>query len=160
MPGSLGFIISTNRRGVPAGDRIAESCRGGTGRRRLKRATVSLPSVFFEAPGESGRFTSWNASVKMQLSAGNVVLLAGHSPIRLSFVGGHALVIPEGEEGLTNKFNFFTASASSQAAAYATVRYPRVYPGIDVVFHSGRRWLKSEFQARPWSKSRVHSVAL
>ncbi len=123
---------------VEAGPAVAAQSRG-----------VSLPSVFFEAPGEVGRFTSWNAPVKMQLSAGNVVFLAGHSPIRLAFVGGHELVSPEGEDGLSNKFNFFRANAVSQAAAYTTVRYPRIYPGIDVVFHSGRESLKSEFQAGP-----------
>ena len=109
-------------------------------------AGVKLPSVFFEAPGEPGRFASWNDPVKMRLSAGNIVVLAGDSRVRLSFVGGHELVKPQGEERLANKFHFLTASLRSQAEAFTAVRYPGIYPGIDVVFHTGSEFLKSEFQ--------------
>lgn len=107
---------------------------------------VRLPSVFFEAPGDSGRFASWNDPIKMQLSTGDVEFLAGDSPIRLSFVGGNDLVEPRGEERLANDFHFFTASVRSSAAAFKSVRYPQIYPGVDVVFHSGSEFVKSEFQ--------------
>ena len=107
---------------------------------------VRLPSVFIEAPGDSGRFASWNDPIRMQLSVGDVEFLAGVSPIRLSFVGGNDLVEPRGEERLANDFHFFTASVRSGAAAFKSVRYPQVYPGIDVVFHSGSEFVKSEFQ--------------
>ena len=145
VPGRLGLTIGRIGLAGPLLTALAGSI-GAVPASAAEATRVSLPSVFFEAPGESGRFASWNDPIKMQLSPGNIEFLVGDSPVRLIFTGGQTLVKPRGEERLANEFQFFQASLASRAAAFTSVRYPQIYPGIDVVFHSGSEFLKSEFQ--------------
>ncbi len=72
-------------------------------------------------------------------------------PARLRLVGGGE-VAPRGEEEAPYVLNYLLGPSSAwrtQVPVYAGVRYPGVYPGIDLIFHGRRGELEFDFEVAP-----------
>ncbi|MEX2593766.1 MAG: hypothetical protein WD426_13415 [Anditalea sp.] len=70
--------------------------------------------------------------------------------IDLHFLGAK-LEKPEGEAVQQSKYQYFSPVVPDGAEAnlYGRIRYNNVYPGIDLVFHSSKGYLKYDFEVSP-----------
>ncbi len=63
----------------------------------------------------------------------------------------------EGEDRLPSRFNFLVGNDKklwrSGVAAYASVRYRDLYPGVDLLVHDGERGLQYDLEFRPGADS-------
>ena len=86
---------------------------------------------------------------------GLTIFLQGESQgwvVKVDFPGGRSDLQPRGEERQSAIFSHFTnrkADWKVGLATYAAVRYPDVWPGIDLVYQGSTRELKYEFVVKP-----------
>jgi hypothetical protein len=71
--------------------------------------------------------------------------------VRCGFGGGARAVEPEGEVRARTRYSFFGGPRSTwgECAAFSSLRYRRVWPGIDVVCRADAREFKYEFHLQP-----------
>ena len=73
--------------------------------------------------------------------------------VRMSLAGAHPSPRIAGEELLPGTVNYFqrgvTQRQVNQAPTYAQVKYEKVYPGVDVVYHGRQRQLEYDFVVAP-----------
>jgi hypothetical protein len=77
---------------------------------------------------------------------------ADAAPVRLSFVGAHDRTLPLGEAELPSRSHYLIGRDPGRwhtnVRHYERVRYPGLYPGIDLVYHGGHR-LEFDLVVRP-----------
>jgi hypothetical protein len=118
--------------------------------------TVSMPLLYVgvedraahnlryqvRAPGLAAQFTEYGA-----------MLSAGANQVQMEFVGGSRSSSIEPFDLVTASVNFLIGDDPSKWVAglsgYRGIRYREVYPGIDAVFSSAGRRLKSDFVVAP-----------
>ncbi|OFX21373.1 MAG: hypothetical protein A2V77_07865 [Anaeromyxobacter sp. RBG_16_69_14] len=73
--------------------------------------------------------------------------------VRMRLVGGAAAARPVGLEALPGTANYFLGDDPSRwrtdVPTYAKVKFPDVYPGVDLVFHGKQRQLEYDFVVAP-----------
>src|SRR5712692_9220210 len=72
--------------------------------------------------------------------------------VKLDFVGANPNVRPQGESKTQAVFSYFKGQPSQWQAgvsSYAQLRYPDLWPGIDLVYSGQANQLKYEFVVRP-----------
>ncbi|HEX7176663.1 MAG TPA: SBBP repeat-containing protein [Pyrinomonadaceae bacterium] len=82
--------------------------------------------------------------------------------LRMKLVGADARASVEGAEELAGRVNYFNgndpAKWRTDVPTFGRVRYPEVYPGIDVVYYGNQRQLEYDFVVAPGVDAR--SIAL
>jgi hypothetical protein len=78
--------------------------------------------------------------------------------IRMQLAGANPLAEPVGIDPLPGTANYFIGNDSSQwhsnVPTYSKVRYPSVYPGIDLVYYGSQRQLEYDFVIAPGASPR------
>lgn len=78
--------------------------------------------------------------------------------VRMQLAGASNKVEPVGEERLPGTVNHFIgkdpANWRSNIPTYAKVRYPSIYPGIDLVYYGNQRQIEFDFVVAPSGDSR------
>ena len=73
--------------------------------------------------------------------------------LRMAFVDANPRPRLEGREELSGKANYFVGNDSStwrtNVPTYAKIRYPNLYPGIDLIYYGSQRELEYDFVVRP-----------
>jgi uncharacterized protein (TIGR03437 family) len=74
--------------------------------------------------------------------------------VRMRLAGaGRTPVAPAGEEQLPGTANYFTGNDPAKwhtgVPTYAKVRYPSVYPGVDLIYYGNQRQLEYDFLVAP-----------
>jgi hypothetical protein len=89
---------------------------------------------------------------------GAVVRSAGHRDVRVTFAGGTGTTTPVGEAATTGVVNYLVGNDPARwhtnIATFARVRYPAVYPGIDVVYHASKGELEYDVVVGPGADPR------
>jgi len=84
---------------------------------------------------------------------------AGCEIVRMQLMGASLKTEPAGEEGLPGTVSYFMGSDPARwrtgIPTYAKVRYPDVYPGIDLVYSGSRRQLEFDFVVAPHADPRA-----
>ncbi len=73
-------------------------------------------------------------------------------PLRIRWAGAREAVRPVGAEALPGVSHYFSGAAGAgprSVPGYAKVRYPEVYPGIDLIFHSTPQHVEYDFVLAP-----------
>src|SRR4029077_14993109 len=77
----------------------------------------------------------------------------GLDAIRMRLSGAHRPTRADGEDELSGKVNYFIGNNPSTQRAnistYAKVRYPHVYPGIDLVYYGSQQALEYDLIVAP-----------
>lgn len=115
----------------------------------------------FEANGgqlaSEVRFRASARGVQVELHAGGVVVAsggdAGPSAVRIELLGADADACPAGEAPLGHRTNYLRGADPrgwvKGVRHYARVRYERVLPGTDLVWHATEDRLKYELELAP-----------
>jgi hypothetical protein len=73
--------------------------------------------------------------------------------IRLQLLGAHSVSAPSAEQALPGKVNYFIGNDPSKwrtnVPTYGKVRYPAVYPGVDLVYYGNQGHLEYDFAVAP-----------
>ena len=87
------------------------------------------------------------------LSPEGITLRSGRSRFTLRFAGAHAAPALEPLDPLPGKTNYITGSDPSHwvtgIPTYGRVRYPQLYPGIDLVCHGSAGNFEYDFELQP-----------
>ena len=88
-------------------------------------------------------FVAHDAGYDLVLTRGaGVIRSDGHRDLRILFSGGDATVSPVGEEQSSGVVNYLRGNEPARwhrnITTFQRVTYPRVYPGIDVVYHASQ----------------------
>ncbi|PYS47490.1 MAG: hypothetical protein DMG13_27805 [Acidobacteria bacterium] len=116
-----------------------------------------------------GRFLSRFGKSTMLLSSNESVLLVGGQPkqapalLKMQLVGAASGAEGEGLGKLTAQNNYFLGNDAKQwitdVPTYSSVRFQKVYPGIDVVYHSRDSLPEFDFVVSPGSNPDVIRIA-
>jgi hypothetical protein len=115
----------------------------------------SVPVFFIANQGQAPaavRFMTKSPGITAWFLDDGVVLRAAGGTVRMSFEGADTSAVPEGRQPLAGRANFLTGDAEAWRLGvplFGKVSYQSLYPGIDMVFGSGGRDLKSEFLVAP-----------
>ena len=134
-------------------------CEGATvaplQKKALKRpALPTIPSFEEEHTSTmAGRYHWRNRAIAADLSSsGNVTLrTSAGASVNLTFPGANPLSQPLGEILRRRKTLYFLGAQSNWRTNrhFAQIRYPQIYPGIDLVFHSAAGHLEYDFEVAP-----------
>ncbi len=117
----------------------------------------AIAPSFEEQSGSAGpqEYVWRSAGVAATLSAGGMVALytPGNAPVRINFPGANVLVRPSGEAELQQKTFYYLGARSNwrEQSHFTRVRYPGIYPGIDLVFASNSGHLEYNFEVAPYA---------
>ena len=123
--------------------------------------SLYLPMTFEQNQGQSPeriRFVGRGMSSTVSFIDNGIELRSGErgrvERIRLSYVDAVA-VKPVGEALTGGVANYYLSrevnQGITQVPMYSRVRYPKIYPGVDVVFHGNRDQLEYDFEIAPGS---------
>ena len=111
------------------------------------------------------RFLSRGRGAQLFLTANEAVLRFGTSAsatLRLRLLGAKGDVEPRGVDPLPGHSNYFVGNDPRNwrpsIANFGSVRYPEVYPGIDLAFHSAGRDFEYDFILQPGRTPHVITV--
>jgi hypothetical protein len=125
---------------------------------------ADLPLSFEANAGQVNgdvKFLSRGSGYGLYLCGGEAVwtLRRGTAPavttdvVRMRLAGADRDARPRGEEPLPGTVNYFLGSDPAgwrtEIPTYAKVRYPAVYPGVDLVYYGNRRQLEYDFAVAP-----------
>lgn len=128
--------------------------------RPIKKTYTNLPMSFEKNVGQSragADFIARGSGYSVFLAARETVLALKKqrkdtAAIRMTLVGS-ALVRAAGEDQLPGKVNYFMGNDPTKwrrdMRTFAKVRYPEVYPGIDVVYYGNQGRLEYDFIVAP-----------
>ncbi len=115
-------------------------------------ATPQLPVMFLQSEG-TGRYVAQGARVGAAFSPWGVSFRSEGREVRLRWLGTNAGARPQGREELGARVNYLIGRDArrwrTDVPAYDGVRYPDLYPGIDLTYQSAGEWIKSEYVVRP-----------
>jgi len=84
--------------------------------------------------------------------------------VQISLVGSHATPQGIGQAPLPGKVHYLRGHDPAQwhtnIQTYAAVRYPEVYPGIDLVYHGRQQHLEFDFEVKPGVDPGIIRMAL
>ena len=119
---------------------------------RAGKPSAAVPLFFFPHAGQDSRepeFLAKGSGLTAGFYSTGVVLRSRESAVRMEFLGASPHRRLVGEDRLPGRVNFLMgerAGWQSGIPIYATVAYRDLYPGIDMVYGSNGRNLKSEFR--------------
>jgi hypothetical protein len=147
--------------------RLAQSSSAG-GREQTLTAYSHLPLMFEPNQGQtdaSVRFVAHGSGYGLYLTAHEAVLALPQSAInpqhpalqtsvvRMTLAGANSAAEPAGDVQLPGKSNYFIGNDPAQwhrdIPQFARVRYPDVYPGIDLVYYGNQGRLEYDFEIGP-----------
>jgi hypothetical protein len=105
-------------------------------------------SIRFAARGAGYRMSMLDDGVALALSTAN-------GPVQLTtrFDGARGRRVPQGERPLSGRVNYFVGNDPrawrQDVPAFASVRYPQVYDGVDVVFYGTGQQLEYDVVVSP-----------
>ena len=124
-------------------------------------ATEAVLSVYPPAPPNQGATllppdslmspdgSPLSPAVLLHPSLAPTMPLTPSAVLRLSLVGANPQAAPVGQAQLPGEVNYFYGTDPSgwltHIPTFAEVRYPNVYPGIDLVYHGRRQQLEYDF---------------
>ena len=120
---------------------------------RAVEASARLPLAFEANRGQTDarvRFLSRGRGYTMFLTPAGALLSLNGTALEMTVVGGNARSAITGTDRLPGASSYFMgndpASWHVGVPSYATVRYSRIYPGVDLLFHgSSQRQLEYDF---------------
>jgi hypothetical protein len=120
--------------------------------RQIADTMMSASPIRFEAndgqfPAQV-RFGARFGAGPVSFTDSGALVVVGERAVRLRPVGG-ASVSPVGAEPLKSKASFFLGRRSASARQFGAVKYPGVYPGIDLVYHGDGKRLEYDFVLGP-----------
>jgi hypothetical protein len=166
-------------RSTPSPFKEASSAQVPTGQAASEvLATYShLPLIFELNQGQTDRrvrFLARGTAYGLYLTAHDAVLTLEHSAahslrptvlasvVSLSLVGAASPVEPEGDAQLPGKSNYLVGNDPMKwhrdIPQFARVRYPNVYPGVDLVYYGNQGQLEYDFEVAPGSDPSVVAV--
>ncbi len=108
-------------------------------------------ALFVERAGDFGPAFEWRGKgARALLGSGATVVLESRRTTKLTFPGSSRHCVPRGERPSAARVNFYPGVAG--ARAFRQVRYPEVYPGIDLVFRSDGAGLEYDIVLHPGAK--------
>jgi len=124
---------------------------------------AKLPLSFEANQGQTNsqvRFTSRTSAYTLFLTGSQAVLAFPATPslhhaatFRMQLAGANPNLTPSGADQLPGVVNYFVGSNPakwrSNIPTYRKVRYPSVYPGIDLVYYGNQRQLEYDFLVAP-----------
>ena len=117
------------------------------------RPLSTIPLFFIPSAGPSGAgFLAKGSGLTASFSPGGVVYRMGETSVQMAFEGANPRCRLEGGERLPGRVNLLQGEQShwrSGIPMYGSVVYRELYPGIDMVYGSNVRNLKSEFVVAP-----------
>ncbi len=85
----------------------------------------------------------------VSFTSAGALMAVGERTLRMTPVGA-AVAVPEGVEPLKSKSAFVLGGrGAAKARQFGAIKYPGVYPGIDLVYHGNGRRLEYDFVVRP-----------
>lgn len=94
---------------------------------------------------------------------GNAQSAARTSVVRMALAGASPKVEPVGAGLLPGKTNYFIGNDPSRwhpdVPLFAQVRYPAVYPGIDLLYHGNQGQIEYDFELAPGSNANLIQLA-
>jgi len=113
--------------------------------------TSSEVEFLSRGPGYALFLTRAGAVIRFSDAAGNVVL-------RMDPVAANRKLVPIGQDELPGRVNYIRGNNpkkwTTDVPTYAAVRYPRVYPGIDMIYSGKDRNLEYSFLLAPQADER------
>jgi hypothetical protein len=115
-----------------------------------------IPLTFIANRGQihhSVRFTAKGPGLTAYFTPGEVVVDLRGSTIRMRYVGANPSPAVDGLELQAGHANFLIGNDPSEwrtnVPLYGSVAYKSLYPGVDMIYSSHKRLLKSEFVVAP-----------
>lgn len=139
---------------------------------KSRTSSISLPPVFEQNQGqlpEDYRFAMRHGGAEMLLGRGGAEMYipsgkSGFDEIQLRLDGANADVTLSGEDELPGQANYLRGSKPSiwvtHVALFSRVRYSKIYPGIDLVFHGSGDDLENDFTVAPGADVRSIEIRL
>jgi uncharacterized protein (TIGR03437 family) len=149
-----------------ADDRFLSSA-GPSSLQGRPQTTMARPTVHFEPNvGQVKGRTEWMAQahgVAVYITGSEVAFALGRNNEHMRFVGASRKSRGVGIDSLGTYSNYFIGAAEknwfSGVPHYGSVRYPNVYPGIDVVYHSSHNDVEYDFVLAPGANPRQIEMA-
>ena len=170
MPGAAG-AQSADAIGAPTVPATGPAEVQQQAKRQVQAAHARLPLSFEMNQGQTdprvkflsraGNTTLWLTPEEAVLTVQSMAMSHSSAPhpgqttlatLRMKFLGADARVVLEGEERQSGTINYFSRDPShwiTKVPTYALVRYRRLYPGIDLVFHGNNRELEYDLVVAP-----------
>jgi hypothetical protein len=152
---------------LTAGARAAESrsAASHSATALVAAKLAHLPLRFEENAGQANkeaRFIARGSDYQIAMTRAGAALMLRESRnsadvIRLEPAGG-AILEPRGEQRLTGQTNYLIGDPSDWrvgVTGYGEVRYPHVYPGVDLAYHGNGNQLEFDFIVAPRADARV-----
>jgi hypothetical protein len=115
-------------------------------------ARSAPPAIFAPIPDGSGAFFTVSPGIRARFHSDRVELLRQSDLVRLEFLGARPAALV-GERELAGRVNFLLGEDPrawrTGLPTFAAIRYRELYPGIDLIYTSEGRSLKSEFVVSP-----------
>ncbi|MGH9611557.1 MAG: hypothetical protein ACRD4P_00605, partial [Bryobacteraceae bacterium] len=117
-------------------------------------AGVFAPPLTFE-PGAAGHYVARAGAVSASIRPNGLRVVAGRSDagIRIGFVGANTAAKAEHAAALPGRVNYYLGNDPSKwrtgIAAYGSVAFDGVYPGIDVLYHGAADFIEYDFRIAP-----------
>jgi hypothetical protein len=160
----IGFCPALSQYGW-AGARVAAGKSADSYVQRYRALPLSFeanhgqvdPEVKFLARG--GGYTLFLTSSATVLGLRGEGKAAETHWVRLVLQGADANAAVSGEQELTTRNNYFVGADSSKwqngVPTYSKVRYRKIYPGVDLIYHGGQGQLENDFEIDPGADASV-----
>src|SRR4051812_41787597 len=152
-------VVGATRSGAPAGA-VAARPQPSPAAVRAAATLAREPVAFVENRGQTDRrvrFAAQGDGFAFFATPGELRLALDRPPssrlaLGLRFVGGDPAAEPVGSDRLAGEVNYLTGDAATTHAnvpRYAAVRYPALWPGVDLSVRTQDGVLKYEFLVHP-----------
>jgi len=130
-------------------------------------SNLSRPLSFEPNRGQTDKqvqFLAHGLNYNLFLSNGEAVIVAGQDIVRMATVGSNRAVRGELVHPLPGISNYFIgnnpAKWRTNVPTYSKVRYPSVYPGVDLIYYGNQRQLEYDFVVQPGGDPRAIVVEM
>jgi len=123
------------------------------------------PNVKFLSRGSGYTLYLTNSGAVLALTKGNATSRPGKTEVlKMELPGANRRSPATAQENLPGATNYLIgndpAKWRSGVPTYARVRYPGIYPGVDLVYYGNQRRLEFDFVIAPGGQSQAHSHPL
>jgi hypothetical protein len=119
----------------------------------IQEAYGRIPLHFEESRDAHVRFVARGRGYALGLTRQEIVLRVHDETVRLTMLGARPDVGPEAFDALPGRANHLVGRDPSRwrtdVKTFAKVRYPEIYPGIDLVLYGNQRELEYDFVLAP-----------